>query len=156
MGKESEKEGIYLWIPESSCCTPKIKHNIVKSPILQYKNKKPSYFRINGKSLEKKSRLFSWNEYRKKVTKKKKNSISFFLNKGEFPWKNSLTASHVCLLGNTESRRCHPRRSKGLGPGSSLRKHFHTCRTGGIGLGPQQKQTQHRAVAVDIKEERGH
>lgn len=28
--------------------------------------------------------------------------------------------------------------------------------TGGIGLGPQQKQTQHRAVAVDIKEERGH
>ena len=86
----------------------------------------------------------------------KKEQYQFFLNKGKVPWKNCLTALHACLLGNTESRRRHPKRSKGLEPGSSLHKRFRTCHTGGIGLGPQQKQSQYRAVAIDIKEERGH
>ena len=76
-------------------------------------------------------------------------------NKGKVPGKNGLTVSHACLSGSTESRRCHPRRSKGLGPGSSLHRRFRTCHTGGIGLGPRQQQIQYRAVATDIREERG-
>ena len=102
--------------------------------------------------LKKNNRLFSRNGYRKW---QKRIVLGCFLNKGKVPGKSGLTVSHVCLLGSTESRRCHPRRSKGLGPGSSLHRRFRTCHTGGIGLGPQQKQTQYRAVATDIKEERG-
>ena len=40
MGKESEKEGIYLWIPESSCCTPKTNTTLLNHLHLNIKTKK--------------------------------------------------------------------------------------------------------------------
>lgn len=78
-----------------------------------------------------------------------------FSKQGKYPIEASLTSLHGCLSGNTGNRICHPRHSKGLGPGSSQHKHFRTCHTDGIWLGPRQKQIQYTAVAGDIKE-RGH
>ena len=79
-----------------------------------------------------------------------------FSKQGKYPLEDSLTFLHECPLGNTGNRICHPRHSMGLEPGSNQHKHFHTCHTDGISLGPRQKQIRYTAVARDIKEQRGH